>query len=199
MKDPSGSKFENENAGNMHNFSLQLPARAADLVKQAALRKGQTAEHFLREMIVEAVEEQEALPAEVHLERLDELVKKMDLVVKKTPMQEEKDASKAVHSLEERTKRREHLIELGIEAYDELRKIATSEQASKESESRIQAFAVMARIGTFNAAVIRDAENDELGNLLAEVEETDSRLKAELKKQEKKRREEEAEERQRYH
>ena len=198
MKDPSGSKFENENAGNMHDFSLQLPARAADLVKQAALRKGQTAEHFLREIIVEAVEEQEALPAEVHLERLDELVKKMDLVVKKTPMQEEKDASKAVHSLEERTKRREHLIELGIEAYDELRKIATSEQASKESESRIQAFAVMARIGTFNAAVIRDAENDELGNLLAEVEETDRRLKAELKKQEK-RREEEAEERQRYH
>jgi hypothetical protein len=198
LKGPSGSKFENENAGNMHDFSLQLPARAADLVEQAALRKGQRAEHFLREMIVEAVEE-EALPAEVHLERLDELVKKMDLVVKKTPMQEEKDASKAVHSLEERTKRREHLIELGIEAYDELRKIATSEQASKESESRIQAFAVMARIGTFNAAVIRDAENDELGNLLAEVEETDSRLKAELKRLEKKRREEEAEERQRYH
>ncbi len=199
MKDSSGSKFKNEDAGNIHDFSVQLPARAAGLVEQAALRRGQTAEDFLREMIVEAVEEEEVLPAEVHLQRLDELVRKMDVIVKKTPMQEEKDASKAVHSLEERVKKREHLIELGIEAYDELRKIAASEQASKESESRIQAFAVMARIGTFNAAVIRDAENDELGNLLAEVEATDSRLKEELKKLEKKRREEEAEERQRYH
>jgi hypothetical protein len=199
LKDPSGSKFENENAGNMHNFSLQLPARIADLVEQTALMKGQTAEHFLCEMIVKAVEEEEALPVEVHLQRFNELVQKMDVIVKKTPMQEEKDAKTAVHSLEERAKKREHLIELGIEAYDELRKIATSEQASKESESRIQAFAVMTRIGTFNAAVIRDAENDELGNLLAEMEETDDRFKEELKKLEKKRRQEEAEERQRYH
>lgn len=57
----------------------------------------------------------------------------------------------------------------------------------------------MARIGTFNAAVIRDAENDELGSLLAEVEQTDAEFKEELKRLEKKRREEEAEERQRYH
>jgi len=81
-----------------------------------------------------------------------------------------------------------------LEAYDELRKIAASEQASKKSEARLQAFAVMARIGTFNAAVIRDAENDELGHILAELEETDERLKEQLNKQEKK----EAEERERY-
>ena len=85
-----------------------------------------------------------------------------------------------------------------MEAYDELRKIAASEQASKEAESRLQAFSVMARVGMFNAAVIRDAENDELGELLEELEETDDRLNEELKRLEKKRREEEAEERQRY-
>jgi hypothetical protein len=50
----------------------------------------------------------------------------------------------------------------------------------------------MARIGTFNAAVIRDAENDELGTLLAEVEETNEQFKEELGKLEKKRREEKA-------
>jgi hypothetical protein len=116
----------------------------------------------------------------------------MQVTVKKTPMQEEKDAKTHVHSLEERTKRREHLIELGLEAYDELKKIAASEQASKRSKSRLQAFAVMARIGTFNAAVIRDAENDELGTLLAEVEETNEQFKEELGKLEKKRREEKA-------
>jgi hypothetical protein len=164
---------------------------------EAALRKDKTPEQFLRELIITSVEE-EAMPLEVRLQRLDQLVKKMELIVKKTPMQEEKDAKTTVHSLEERAKKREHLIELGMEAYDELRKIAASEQASKESESRLQAFAVMARVGMFNAAVISDAENDELGHLLAEVEETDARLKEELEELEKKRREEEAEERERY-
>ncbi len=197
MKDSFNDRFETENAGNMRNFLVQLPAHVVDWVNQAAFRKGKTAEQFLRELIIEAVEE-EALPVEVHLRRIDELVKKLGVIVKKTPMQETKDAKSAVHSLEERTKRREHLIELGFEAYDELKKIAASEQASKESEARLQAFAVMARIGTFNAAVIRDAENDELGSLLAEMEETDFRLKEKLKKLEKKRLEGEAEERERY-
>ncbi len=197
LRDSFGSKIENENACNMRSFSVQLPAHVVDWMEKAALTKDETPEQFLRELIIKSVEE-EAMPLGIRLQRLDELVKRMEMIVKKTPMQEEKDTKTVVHSLEERTKRREHLIELGIEAYDELRKIAASEQASKESESRLQAFAVMARIGTFNAAVIRDAENDELGSLLAEVESTDAQLKLELKRQQKKRREEEAEERERY-
>lgn len=193
MKDSFGSKVENDNSGSMCSFLVQLPANVADWVGKAAVRKDKTPEQFMRELIITSVEE-EAMPLTLRLQRLDELVKKMQVTVKKTPMQEEKDAKTHVHSLEERTKRREHLIELGFEAYDELKKIAASEQASKESEARLQAFAVMARIGTFNAAVIRDAENDELGSLLAEVESTDAQFKLELKK----RREEEAEEGERY-
>jgi hypothetical protein len=196
LKDSFISKIANENAGAMGSFSVQLPAHVVDWVGKAALRRNETPERFLRELIIASVEE-EAMPLEVRLQRLDQLVKKMELIVKKTPMQEEKDAKTAVRSLEERAKKREHLIELGMEAYDELRKIAASEQASKESESRLQAFAVMARIGMFNAAVISDAENDELGHLLAEIEETDARLKEELEKLEK-RREEEADEKERY-
>jgi hypothetical protein len=193
LKDSFNERFEAENAGNMRSFSVQLPAHVADWVNQAALRKGKIVEQFLGELIIEAVRE-ESLPVEVHLQRIDELVKKMEVMVKKTPKQEEKDAKTHIHSLEARTKRREHLIELGMEAYDELRKIAASEQASEESEARIQAFAVMARVGTFNAAVIRDAENDEIENLLEELEETDTRLKQKLKKLEG----QEAEERERY-
>ena len=185
LKGSFGSKVENENSGNMRSFSVQLPANVADWVGKAAVRKTKTPEQLLRGLIIKSVEE-EAMPLTLRLQRLDDLVKKMQVIVKKTPMQEEKDAKTHIHSLEERTKRREHLIELGLEAYDELRKIAASEQASKESEARLQAFAVMARIGTFNAAVIRDAENDELGNLLAELEETDVRLKEKMKKLEKK-------------
>jgi hypothetical protein len=191
LKDSFGGKVENENSGNVRSFSVQLPANVTDWVGKAAVRKEKTPEQFLRELIITSIEE-EAMPLTLRLQRLDELVKKMQVTVKKTPMQEEKDAKTHVHSLEERTKRREHLIELGLEAYDELKKIAASEQASKRSKSRLQAFAVMARIGTFNAAVIRDAENDELGTLLAEVEETNEQFKEELGKLEKKRREEKA-------
>ncbi len=185
LRDSPGSKAGNESAGKMRTFSVQLPAHVAEWLEQGALKEGQPAERVLRELTIKMVEE-ETMPLRVRLQRLDELVKKIELIVKKTPMEEEKDAKTHIHSLEERTKRREHLIELGFEAYDELRKIAASEQASKESESRLQAFAVMARIGTFNAAVIRDAENDELGSLLEEMEETDFRLKEKLKKLEKK-------------
>jgi len=176
LKGSFGGKVENENSGNVRSFSVQLPANVTDWVGKAAVRKEKTPEQFLRELIITSIEE-EAMPLTLRLQRLDELVKKMQVTVKKTPMQEEKDAKTHVHSLEERTKRREHLIELGLEAYDELKKIAASEQASKRSKSRLQAFAVMARIGTFNAAVIRDAENDELGTLLAEVEETNEQFK----------------------
>lgn len=181
MNSPSDNTLDGENVRNMREFSVRLPVQVAEWITEASLRKNKTPEQFLRELIITSVEE-EAMPIEVRLQRLDDLVKKIQLAVKKTPMQEEKDAKTHIHSLEERTKRREHLIELGMEAYDELRKIAASEQASKESESRLQAFAVMARVGTFNAAVIRDAENDELESLLEEMEETDAKLRAKLEK-----------------
>jgi hypothetical protein len=112
-------------------------------------------------------------------------------------MQEEKDTKSKVPSSEERERKRKHLVELGLEAYDEVRKIASSEHVSRESEARLRAFTVMARLGVFNAAVIRDEENDELSELMAKVEETDYLLREELKRQEKKRREEEREERER--
>ena len=197
MRDSFGIKSENDNSSSMRGFSVQLPAHVAGWMEKAALRKGKTAEQYLRELIVKSVEE-EAMPLEDRLQRLDELFKKIAVLAKKTPMQEEKDTKSKVPSSEERDKKRKHLVELGMEAYDELRKIAASEQASKESEARLQAFIVMARMGMFNAAVIRDEESDELGALIAEVEETNYRLKEELKKQEKKRREEEKEERERY-
>jgi tellurite resistance protein len=80
-----------------------------------------------------------------------------------------------------------------LEAYDEVRKIASSEQVSKESEARLKAFAIMARLGVFNAAVIRDAESDEIAQLIDEVEKTNYELSEELEKLKKRRLEEERE------
>jgi hypothetical protein len=56
LKDSSGSKFKNEDAGNVRDFSVQLPARAADLVEQIVLRKGQNKwVHLARKVFIETV------------------------------------------------------------------------------------------------------------------------------------------------
>jgi len=85
----------------MRSFSVQLPANVADWVGKVALRKEKTPEKFLRELIITSLEE-EAMPLTLRLQRLDELVKTMQVTVKKTPLQEGKGANMAVHSLEER-------------------------------------------------------------------------------------------------
>ena len=181
----------------MRSFSVQLPAKVADWVGKAALREEKTSEQFLRELVITSAEE-EAMPLTVRLQRLDELVKKMGVIVKKTPMQEEKDANAGPLAGEERKKKRDRLVELGMEACDELRKITGSEEAAKEAEFRLQAFMVMARLGSFSAAVIRDQETEDLEQAIAEIEEQNDKFDEKLKEMEKKRREEDAEERERY-
>jgi hypothetical protein len=184
----------NQKPGNTRAFGLTLPDDVAAWVEQAARRTGKTAECLLEELVIKSLEE-ETIPLELRLQRLDGLIKKMLILTKKTPMKEEKDAKGHIHSLEERTKRRENLIELGMKAYEELMKIAADERTSKEAKARLQAFSVMARVGLFNAAVIRDAEDDEIAEFLSELEETDNKMKEELKRLEEKRREEEHDER----
>ena len=84
------------------------------------------------------------MPLDVRLRRINELIKEMVVLAKKTPMQEGKDAKTGTHAFEERKRKRDHVVDLGMEAYDELRKISASEQASKEAEFRLPAFTVMA-------------------------------------------------------
>lgn len=109
-------------------------------------------------------------------------------------MQEEKKPKTDRQPFEERKKKRDHLVELGMEAYDELRKISSSEQAAKEAEFRLAAFTVMARVGNFNAAIIRDQEAEEVLQILEELEEGYDKVEEELEKLKKERREKEEEE-----
>jgi hypothetical protein len=81
LKDSIGSKVKNDNADNMRSFSVQLPAHVAGWVEKAALRKDKTPEQFLRELIIKSVEE-EATPLGIRVQRLDELVKKTEVIVK---------------------------------------------------------------------------------------------------------------------
>ena len=66
-------------------------------------------------------------------------------------MQEEKKPKADRQAFEERKKKRDHLVELGMQAYDELRKISSSEEAARGAGFRLEAFSVMARVGKFNA------------------------------------------------
>jgi len=168
-----------------------LPVRIAEWIERTAHEKDKITEEFLRELVVETFNEQTE-PLDVRLHRLDELIEKMVVLVKKMPMQEEKDAKTGGPAFELRKKKRDHLVELGMEAYDELRKISASEQVAKESEFRLQAFTVMARIGGFNAAVIRDQEAEDLVLLIEELQEGNNRLEAKIKELTEGQREEEA-------
>ncbi len=197
LKDSFGSKIENENAGNTRGFSVQLPAHVADGVEQAALRKGRMVAQFLRDLATESVEER-VEPLEVRLQRISGLIREIVVSTRKMAMQEEKDAKTGPVAGEERKKKRDHLVELGMEACDELRKISRSEEAAKEAEFRLQAFMVMARLGSFSAAVIRDQQAEDIVQFLAEVEEENERFDEKLKELEKKRREKEEEEKERW-
>jgi len=97
--------------------------------------------------------------------------------------------AKVATAHDERRKRRDRLLEVGMEAYEELRKLSGSEEASKEAEYRMRAYMVMARVGAFNAAVIKDQETEDLSNLIMEVEETNEALEEELEKVREKQRE----------
>jgi hypothetical protein len=197
LEDSSARRFKSENAGNTRVASITFPVRIAEWLERTAHQKDKTTEQFLRELITETVQEQ-AEPLEARLRRTSELIKEIVVLARKMPMQEEKDAKTGAPAFELRKKKRDHLVELGMEAYDELRKISSSEEAAKEAEVRLQAFMVMARLGSFSAAVIRDQEAEDIAQFIAEVEEENRRFDAKLEELEKKARGREEEEKERW-
>ncbi len=183
-------KFENQDTRKTRNYSVQLMSQVAERAECLARSEGKTVDQLLRQLVTKTVEDM-AEPLEARVRKFSGLIREIAISIRKTPMQEVKDRKSKAASADERDRRRKHLVELGLEAYDEIRKIASSERVSKESEARLKAFTVMARLGMFNAAVIRDEENDQLGRLIAELEENDYEFGESLKKMEKERKEEE--------
>jgi hypothetical protein len=108
-------------------------------------------------------------------------------------MQEETKPRADRQAVEDRKKKRNHLVELGMQAYDELRKISSSEQAAREAGFRLEAFTVMARMGNFNAAIIRDQEAEDVLRFLDDVEEKYDKMEEMLEKLKKERQKEEVE------
>lgn len=197
MLEESTGKPENHNVRNMRDYSFQLRTQVAESVEHRARREGKTVDQLLREVVTKIIEDQ-ATPLETRLHKVRVLIREIAIAMRKTPLQEQKDARTGALVREERKKKRDHLVELGMEAYDELRKIASSEEAAKHAEFCMQAFLVMARLGSFSAAVIHDQETEDLEQLIAEVENKGQELDERLEKIEKKRREKEEEEKERW-
>ena len=180
MKESFTSKLKNKNDGHMQNFTVRLAAHVADWVEHTARSKGKTTEQLLQELITETVEEH-AKPLEVRLQRVSKLIKEIVILFKKTPMKEEKDAKTGSPPFDERKRKRDHLLQLGMEAFDELKKISSSEQASKKAEFRMRAFNMMVRVGMFSAAVIRDQQAEDIARMMDELEKENYRLEDMMK------------------
>jgi len=114
---------------------------------------------------------------------MQNLVELANVVLEEESMEKQvvRIAAKLSPGHDERKKRRGRLLELGMEAYEELRQISGSEEAAKEAEFRMHADQVMARVGAFNAAVIRDQEAEELAQMIADIEEGNEKLEESMK------------------
>jgi hypothetical protein len=123
------------------------------------------------------------------------MIKDLVILAQNTLAQEKEEASqlriaaKLPPGFDERKKRREQMLELGMQAYEELRQISSSEQAAKEAKCRMQAYLAMARVGSFNAAIINDQETEDLTKLIEEVEEKSQQLDEAIEKWNKRQRE----------
>lgn len=130
--------------------------------------------------------ENEIEPLGVRLRRVNGMIKDLVTLAKDTVAQEREEAGQVriaanlPPEFDERKKRRNQLLELGMQAYEELRQISSSEQTARQAEYRMQAYQVMARVGAFNAAVIRDQEAEDLAHMIAELEEGNDKLEESL-------------------
>jgi hypothetical protein len=135
-------------------------------------------ERLLQQLITEyVIEENRSL--EDRMNRVNELVKDLVAAVKRPEMMTRIAGTAA---FEERQRKRDHIVELGMQAFEELGKISESEQVAKESEFRLQAFLVLARVGAFTAAVIHNQDEADVLDLLKRVEDLNKELEERLKK-----------------
>lgn len=169
---------------------VKLPLRIVDWIAHEARRKQSTSESILEEIVTRTVDK-ELEPLHDRLRRVNQLIKQIIEGGVETLRLEVQEAERATGkvmiasnlppSFDERKKRRDHLLELGMEAYEELKQISSSEQASREAGYRLQAYQVMARVGMFNEAIIRDQEAEELAQAIEALEEGNCRLEESMK------------------
>jgi hypothetical protein len=159
-------------------FWILLPVDAVNYLEHTAQSKAISLERLLQQLITEHVTE-ETRSLEDRMNHLNELLKELVVAVK-NPQMLPKIAGTA--AFEERQHKRDHIVELGLRALEEVSRISESDQLAKESGSRLRAFTVLARVGAFTDAVIHNQDEADVLDLLERMEQINRELQKELKK-----------------
>jgi len=172
---------KNRGSDGERSFSVLLPSQIAGILEDISQTEAVAVERFLQNLLTEYVNEK-CKPIEERIHRVNELINELVVLVKETLMQTCIAGTRILASFDERKRKRDRMVELGMKAFEELSKIAESETAARESGFRLEAFKVVARLGMLNAALIRDQETEDLRNLIAELEEDNEELRKTRKK-----------------
>jgi hypothetical protein len=164
-------------------FWVELPVDAVSYLKSAAQSKAISVERLLQQLITEHVTG-ETRSLKDRMNHLNELVKELAVAVKNPEMLTKIAGSAA---FEARQRKRDHIVELGLQALEEVSRISKSDKLAKESGPRFRAFAVLARVGAFTDAVIHHQDEADVEDLLMQIEEANEELQDELKKAKKER------------
>jgi hypothetical protein len=160
------------------SFWVVLPVDAVNYLERAAQSKATSVERLLQQLITEHVAEK-TRSLEDRMNHLNELLKELVEAVK-NPQMLPRIAGTA--AFEERQHKRDHIVEIGLRALEEVSRISESDQLAKESGSRLRAFTVLARVGAFTDAVIHNQDEADVLDLLKRVDQTNRELQRELKK-----------------
>ena len=146
-------------------------------IRIAAHQKGMTVPNLIRNVLWEFLKEfsrsknelstSEILVAVAEIKELCTLAR-----VTKFPMQ--KGDEEAI--IAERQRKRTRMLELGMNSFERIYEVAKSERSAEEAQYRIQAYQVLARLGTFNAALLRDATEDEILTKMIQLEHENEKL-----------------------
>ena len=115
---------------------VNLPVYVVEWIATEARKRNSTSEELMEEIITATVNK-EAEPLPDRLRRVNQLIKRLVRLGFETTTWEAQEtersrgqvsiASKLPPSFDERRKRRDRLLELGMEAYEELKQISSSE------------------------------------------------------------------------
>jgi len=157
--------------------TVRFTAAVYGAIRIAAHQKGMTVPNLIRNVLWEFLKEfsrsknelstSEILVAVAEIKELCTLAR-----VTKFPMQ--KGDEEAI--IAERQRKRTRMFELGMNSFERIYEVAKSERSAEEAQYRIQAYQVLARLGTFNAALLRDATEDEILTKMIQLEHENEKL-----------------------
>lgn len=159
--------------------TLRLTAAFNGALRIAAHQKGTTVSKLIRHVLWNFLKSFRLTKNELSADEILAVVIKVRELctlarITKLPMQ--KGNEEAV--IAERQRKRGRMLDVGMDAFEDIYQIAKSEKSAEEAQYRVQAYQVLARLGAFNAALLRDASEDEILAKMIQLEIENEKLEA---------------------